>query len=53
VFRHWLLGFGTGDIVVRTGDGKKVELENVIGVNGKLRVINDMIRHKPIVVETT
>jgi hypothetical protein len=51
VFRHWLLGFGTGDIIVKTGDGKKIELENVINIGGKLPVINDMLRHKPIVVE--
>jgi hypothetical protein len=52
VFRHWLLGFGTGDIVVKTGDGKKIELENVINIGRKLPIINDMIRHKPVVVES-
>src|SRR5947207_5727766 len=38
VFRHWLLGFGTGDLVIRVGgpNGQAIELENVVGINRKL-----------------
>lgn len=50
VFRHWLLGFGTGDIIVRTRAGERIELANVINANRKLAVVNDMLRHKAIVV---
>lgn len=49
LFRHMLLGFGSGDIVVRTGNGQKIELENVMNVAGKMRVIEYMLRHKPVV----
>jgi hypothetical protein len=50
VFRHWLLGFGTGDIVVRTQGRERIELANVINANRKLVIVNDMLRHKAIVV---
>ena len=50
VFRHWLVGFGTGDLVIRTGtgSGQSIELENVIGISRKLGVINTMLRKKSI-----
>lgn len=53
VFRHWLLGFGTGDLLVRTGgpNGPTIELENVINVGRKLTVIDRMIKEKVISVE--
>jgi hypothetical protein len=49
VFRHWLLGLGTGDIIVRTNDGTTMELYNVVNANRKMVVINDMLRHRPVV----
>ena len=53
VFRHWLLGFGTGDLMIRTGgpNGPTVEIENVLNVGRKLTVIDRMIKEKVIVVE--
>lgn len=53
VFRHWLLGFGTGDLLVRTGgtNGVMIQLENVFNINSKLRVINNKLQTKAIVVE--
>ena len=49
VFRHWLVGFGTGDLVIRTGQGgQSIELENVVGISRKLDVINTMLRKKSI-----
>jgi hypothetical protein len=50
VFRHWLLGFGTGDIVIKSGGGQTVELDNVVNADRKMAVINDMLRHRPIVI---
>ncbi len=52
VFRHWLVGFGSGDLVIRTGgsSGQSIELENVIGIGRKLEVINTMLRKKAISV---
>lgn len=51
VFRHWLLGFGTGDIQVKTANGQVIELDNVTNANRKLAVVNDMIRHKAITID--
>jgi hypothetical protein len=53
VFRHWLLGFGTGDLLVRTGGGNGVliDLENVFNINSKLQVIHTKLQQKAIVVD--
>jgi hypothetical protein len=50
VFRHWLIGFGTGDLVIRAGgnNGQEIELENVVNINRKLEVINYMLQHKAV-----
>jgi hypothetical protein len=53
VFRHWLLGFGSGDIQVRTGGahGQTIELENVLNIGAKLRVVNHMLQHKAVATQ--
>lgn len=53
VFRHWLLGFGTGDIQVKTQGGQVIELYNVTNANSKLVVVNNMLRHKAITVDAS
>ena len=52
VFRHWLLGFGSGDLQIRTGGshGQAIGLANVLNIGSKLEVINDMLQHKAITV---
>jgi hypothetical protein len=50
VFRHWLLGFGTGDLVVRAPNGREIELPNITNADRKMAIINDFLRHKAIVV---
>lgn len=53
LFRHWLLGFGTGDLLIRTGGGhgQTIELENVLNIGRKLTIVNQMIREKAITIE--
>ncbi len=53
IFRHWVLGFGTGDLLIRTGgaNGHTIEMENVLNINRKLVIINQMIREKAITIE--
>ena len=53
VFRHWMLGFGTGDLVIRVGgpNGPTIELENVIGINHKLGLIQRLVKEKAITVD--
>lgn len=53
VFRHILLGFGTGDLVIRTGggNGPAILLENVVNISRKLVVVNQMLKEKAVTVE--
>lgn len=53
IFRHWLLGFGTGDLLIRTGGGhgQTIELENVMNIGRKLTIVNQMIREKSISID--
>jgi len=51
IFRHWILGFGTGDLVLRMRNGQEIELPNITNANRKMAMINDMLRHKPIVID--
>jgi hypothetical protein len=51
LFRHWLLGFGSGDLTVRTGGAtaQTLELPNVLGVGWKLRIIHTMLQEREVV----
>src|SRR5205085_8887602 len=50
VFRHWLLGFGSGDLRIRTGGANPhdYELSNVLGITRKLKEIQDMIKEREV-----
>jgi hypothetical protein len=44
-FRHWILGLGSGDLIVRTtgAQAHEFDLPNVLFISQKVRVIEDMI----------
>jgi hypothetical protein len=48
LFRHWLLGFGSGDLHVKTGGPSDLDfdLPNVAFVGSKLTRIQDLIRER-------
>src|SRR3954452_8057567 len=48
LFRHWLLGFGSGDLTVRTGGAnpQTFELPNVLFVGSKLRMAQQMLQER-------
>jgi hypothetical protein len=48
-FRHWFIGFGSGDLHMQTmgGEGMKFGLENVLFVGSKLFQIQRLIATKP------
>jgi len=50
LFRHWLIGLGSGDLHVKTGGPANLdfELDNVLFVGVKLAKIQDMIREKEV-----
>jgi hypothetical protein len=51
LFRHWLLGFGSGDMTVRTAgtNAQQFEAVNVLRVGQKLRLIRQMLKERAVV----
>jgi hypothetical protein len=50
-FRHWILGLGSGDIVVKTAGAASQELQmpNVLFVGNKAQLIQQMIQQREVV----
>jgi hypothetical protein len=50
LFRHWLLGMGSGDMHVKTGGPSNLdfELNNVLFVGSKINRIQNLIREKEV-----
>lgn len=50
LFRHWLIGMGSGDLHVKTGGPANLDFElfNVLFIGTKLSRIQDMIREKEV-----
>ncbi len=52
LFRHWILGFGSGDLVVRpSGVAHPIEMPNVLQVSRKVRMIEDLIKEKVVLAQ--
>jgi hypothetical protein len=51
LFRHWVLGLGSGDLIVNTSgaNAHHFDLPNVLFVGYKVKQIEDMLREKPVV----
>jgi hypothetical protein len=51
IFRHWLLGFGSGDLTVKTSgtNAAQFEIPNVILINRKLALIRRMLLEREVV----
>jgi hypothetical protein len=51
LFRHWLLGFGSGDLVVKTAgaSAKEIEVPNILFVGTKLQLIQEMLQTREVV----
>jgi hypothetical protein len=51
LFRHWILGLGSGDLIVNTSGATAhhFDLPNVLFVGYKLRQIENMLREVPVV----
>lgn len=47
-FRHIILGFGSGDLTVRTSRDEKIYLPNVLFIGFKIRPIEEMLRSRNI-----
>ena len=51
LFRHWLLGFGSGDLLVKTAGAhaQQFEMHNVLFVGSKLQLIQQMLQTREVV----
>jgi hypothetical protein len=51
LFRHWLLGFGSGDLTVKTSgtNASQFEIPNVLFINRKLELIRRMLLEREVV----
>ena len=49
MFRHWILGLGSGDLIVKTPRGDHFDMHNVLFVGRKVAMIEDMMREKAVV----
>ncbi len=51
LFRHWLLGLGSGDLIVRTSGAQahQFEMPNVLFIGRKVQAIEDLLREKSVV----
>ena len=51
LFRHWILGLGSGDLIVRTAGAQThhFDMPNVLFLGRKVREIEDMLRSKQVV----
>jgi hypothetical protein len=51
LFRHWLLGFGSGDLLVKTAgaNAQQFEMHNILFVGSKLHLVQDMLQTREVV----
>jgi hypothetical protein len=51
LFRHWLLGFFSGDLIVRTAGAERetIRMPNVLWISWRLEEVQDMLREKATV----
>ncbi len=51
LFRHWILGLGSGDLIVRTaGAGSEhIDLQNVLFIGKKVRMIEEMLQRRKVI----
>lgn len=50
LFRHWILGLGSGDLIVKTHGAhvQEFHLPNVLFLGRKIRDVEDMLRSRPV-----
>jgi hypothetical protein len=49
LFRHYIFGFGSGDLILKfqTGDRRELRIPNVLGIGWRLKEVEDMLRTMP------
>jgi hypothetical protein len=50
LFRHWILGFGSGDLVIRPAQTREpIEMHNVLNVGRRVREIERLLKEREVV----
>jgi hypothetical protein len=51
LFRHWLLGFFSGDLIVKTAGAERetIRLPNVLWISWRLQEVQELLREKAVV----
>jgi hypothetical protein len=50
LFRHWILGFGSGDLIVRpAGGAQPIDLHNVLSVGRRVKEIEKRLKEREVV----
>ena len=51
LFRHWLLGFGSGDLIVNTAgtNTRQFQMPNVLRIDYRLALIHTMLQEREVV----
>jgi hypothetical protein len=52
LFRHWILGFFSGDLIVHTAGGERetIRLPNILWIGWRLEEIQELLREKQVAV---
>jgi hypothetical protein len=51
LFRHWILGLGSGDLIVKTSGAQahQFEMDNVLFITKKVQQIEEMLKRKTVI----
>jgi hypothetical protein len=51
LFRHWLLGIGSGDLIVKTAgtNSREFQMPNVLFITSKLEMIQQMLQQREVI----
>jgi len=50
LFRHWIVGLGSGDLIMhRAGTKEEIDMPNVLFIGAKIKEIEQMIKEKEVV----
>jgi hypothetical protein len=49
LFRHWILGFGAGDLIIKVpSQSLQIELPNVLFAGSRVNEIANLMKMKPV-----
>src|SRR5262249_5100809 len=49
LFRHWIVGLGSGDLIIHRPNQKDIDMPNVLFVGSKVKEMEELVRSKEVV----